>query len=121
MKVKYTRFGMHGYRKSVQEEFSRFVQDLRIMFFDYLPPQRILNLIFRKGILDGGMSGGCKWKPFSIGQKEFRHLIQELKKQNILSTYRIPPPKIRTRMEWMIWVGSEVTGYPLEKSMYYNS
>jgi hypothetical protein len=49
-----------------------------LMHSDVIPSLAELNVVFRKGIRDAGMSGGCKWKPFEITEEEYKELIEEL-------------------------------------------
>jgi len=41
-----------------------------------IPPKHIINLIISKGIWDSGMSGGCRWEPFTIDEDEYTELVQ---------------------------------------------
>ena len=31
-----------------------------------IPPMAVVNEVLQKGVVDAGMSGGCKWKPFQL-------------------------------------------------------
>ena len=43
-----------------------------------IPPAHILNELLTRGVLDAGMSGGCRWKPFQISSSEYDELVEDL-------------------------------------------
>ena len=43
-----------------------------------LPSFEALNAMFAKGIEDGGMSGGCEWKPFQITPEDYAEIVEAL-------------------------------------------
>src|SRR4051794_8529688 len=46
-----------------------------------IPPRRVLNDVLRRGVCDAGMSGGCIWEPFEIGDREYQELVEELQRR----------------------------------------
>ena len=43
-----------------------------------LPTLGALNELLSSGVVDAGMSGGCRWNPFEIEQSEYELLCEEL-------------------------------------------
>jgi hypothetical protein len=43
-----------------------------------MPPVHVINEILSRGEDDAGMSGGAKWKPFTIEQDEYTELVENL-------------------------------------------
>ena len=41
-------------------------------------PLRVVNDVPRRGFQDAGMSGGCTWRPFAIGESEWGDLARDL-------------------------------------------
>ena len=81
-----------------------------------IPPLRVLNDILRKGIVDAGMSGGCKWQPFEIGQAEYEELAGSLNADPDDSFKEVEAPAwVRTHSDWGIWLMEHLSGVPSEE------
>ena len=49
-----------------------------LKFYGIIPPIHILNEVLESGRDDAGMSGGAKWKPFSVSASEYGELVENL-------------------------------------------
>jgi len=49
-----------------------------LLSWHILPPLHVLNELLQIGHSDAGMSGGCRWNPFTLSQEEFRELVSVL-------------------------------------------
>ena len=81
-----------------------------------LPPCKVLNDIFSKGINDAGMSGGCEWEPFQITEAGFAELVEIATDRNGTKvTYAQPPAWVADIEDFQIWVFDIKLGVPWEK------
>ena len=81
-----------------------------------IPPLLVINEVLRKGMDDGGMSGGCRWVPFEITESEFAEVVRELEAQGDREgrplRYEEPADWVANQSEWGIWVGERVYSIP---------
>jgi hypothetical protein len=101
----------------VEGDTVQFVLDLPYLFtFDHIPPIEVLNDIFKSGLEDAGMSGGCQWKPFEISHDEYNELVQAL--QNIPDEkHKVvkPPNWVKNKTDWHIWKNEYEIGIPSDE------
>jgi hypothetical protein len=83
-----------------------------LLVFGRIPPRRVLDTIFRAGIVDAGMSGGCRWAPFEIGDAEYEELATAL----VGAGHRRVdcPDWVESPGDWTVWLLGEVRGVPVE-------
>jgi hypothetical protein len=77
--IEYKRHEFHGDPEERRAELPTFVYD--IPYFGacgIFPPLHILNQIFETGGSEGGMSPGATWTPFTIDEKEYRCLVDQI-------------------------------------------
>ena len=81
-----------------------------------VPPLRVVNDLFRKGLHDAGMSGGCTWEPFEITQSEWAALANDLEARAPGERCEVvePPEWVRTIEDWHAWILMFKHGYPEE-------
>jgi len=80
-----------------------------------IPPMSVVNDFLISAANDQSMSGGgCTWKPFQLGDGEYRDLVSALKKRRFKSV--IPPRWVRTHRDWGTWCGEIVWGVPVAKA-----
>jgi hypothetical protein len=79
-----------------------------LLVFGRIPPRRVLDTIFRAGIVDAGMSGGCRWAPFEIGDAEYEELATAL----VGAGHRRVdcPDWVESPGDWTVWLLGEVRG-----------
>jgi len=79
-----------------------------------IPPIGVVNEILRKGTVDAGMSGGCKWKPFRVDRTSYAKLVADLKKLG----FRVVEPAdwVTTHSDWYPWCAELVWGIPALES-----
>jgi hypothetical protein len=81
-----------------------------------IPPLYILNDLLRTGVLDAGMSGGCRWKPFAISAEEYHELLEELiTKQEDTFTVVEVPDWVKTYHDWGVWTLEYLRGVPAKE------
>ena len=69
-----------------------------------IPPISVLNDLLKLGIVDAGMSGGYRWRPFEISQEEYDELVEELLTlpDSQFELIKVPE-QINTFSEWSMW------------------
>lgn len=77
-----------------------------------IPPLKVINEILSIGIHDAGMSGGCKWEPFQITEKEFNELISEFASESAEFRYIEPEDWVKTYDDWKAWEAERIHGIP---------
>lgn len=117
-KIKYKKLPCVGEETiSTEGDLLQFVQDIPYLFtFNLIPPINVLNDIFKSGLEDAGMSGGCQWEPFEINQDEYDELIislQNLSKNNYKVVFA--PKWVKTKTDWHIWKSKYELGIPTQK------
>ena len=81
-----------------------------------IPPLHILNDLLRTGVLDAGMSGGCRWKSFEISSEEYHDLLAELiTKQEDTFTVVEVPDWVKTYRDWGVWTLEYLRGVPAKQ------
>lgn len=66
-----------------------------------IPPIQVVNEVLQKGVVDAGMSGGCKWKPFQLNTSSYEELASSLQKMKFLAIQ--PPNWVTTDSDWRHW------------------
>ena len=80
-----------------------------------LPPMAVVNEVLQKGVVDAGMSGGCKWKPFQLDDASYAKLAADLRQMEFVA--KQPPGWVTTHSDWHNWCVELVWGIPaLENS-----
>lgn len=77
--INYTRHEFHHPPEKVNGDLLTLVYD--IPYFGgcgVFPPLHIVNQTFSSGGGDGGMSPGASWNPFTIGQKQYDILLNQV-------------------------------------------
>lgn len=75
-----------------------------------IPPREVVNDVLQKGVVDAGMSGGCKWKPFQLDGALYAKLAADLKQMNFITIQ--PPDWVTTHKDWHTWCVELVWGIP---------
>jgi hypothetical protein len=69
-----------------------------------IPPRAVLNSIFKTGLSDAGMSGGCRWQPFEISPAEYDELVRALVADSKGTLTVVDTPDwVRTQSDWTAW------------------
>lgn len=78
-----------------------------------IPPRSVLNEILRRGEVNAGMSGGCRWAPFELSQEDWQDLVREFEAIPAPG-YRFvsPPAWVRSAGDWQLWVMEYRYGVP---------
>lgn len=77
---------------------------------EVIPPIFVINDVLKKGVVDAGMSGGCRWKPFQLDEEEYGDLVSKLKEKKFAEI--TPPDWVRTHLDWQIWCREITWGIP---------
>ena len=67
---------------------------------------------------DAGMSGGCRWAPFSLTPPEWDEIVQALSAE-VEEPFRFiePPAWVSTFEEWRYWTYEYCYGIPAEHNL----
>jgi hypothetical protein len=79
-----------------------------------VPPIQILNEVLKKGVVDMGMSGGCKWEPFQVDDAGYSRLVGDLVGLEFVVVE--PPEWVTTHSDWSTWCRELVWGVPALES-----
>lgn len=116
--LQYYQLAPFGPEKFPKEaDLLQFLLDIPYLFvFGFIPPFEVLNDVFRSGLADAGMSGGCEWQPFEVDVEEYDELVQALAAVPE-SNYRVvkAPEWVRSRTDWNIWTMEYEMGIPADK------
>lgn len=66
-----------------------------------IPPIDVVNEVLQKGVMDAGMSGGCKWKPLQLDAKSYAELAAYLRQLDFVNNQ--PPDWVKTHPDWHCW------------------
>lgn len=70
----------------------------------YIPPLSIINLVLSEGYFDAGMSGGAKWQPFVIDDKEYQELLLALENKTNYNgekfNFSLTQVAVTSRKQW---------------------
>jgi hypothetical protein len=77
---------------------------------EVIPPICVVNEVLNKGVVDAGMSGGCRWKPFQVSVEEYADLVGELRKMNFADI--APPDWVTSHSDWHTWCCEITWGIP---------
>ena len=75
-----------------------------------IPPMRVVNEVLKKGVLDAGMSGGCRWTPVQLSESEYAELVVEMEEKRFKNIS--PPDWVATAADWHSWCCELVWGIP---------
>jgi len=75
-----------------------------------IPPIHVVNDVLQKGVVDAGMSGGCKWKPFQLDAASYEKFAAELNRMEFITIQ--PPDWVTTHSDWHTWCTELVLGVP---------
>jgi hypothetical protein len=75
-----------------------------------IPPIDVVNEVLQKGVMDAGMSGGCKWKPLQLDAKSYAELAAYLRQLDFVNNQ--PPDWVKTHPDWHCWCAELVLGIP---------
>lgn len=79
-----------------------------------IPPMAVVNEVLPKGVVDAGMSGGCKWKPFQLDHASYAKLAADLRQMEFVTIE--PPDWVTTHSDWHNWCAELVWGIPALES-----
>jgi hypothetical protein len=79
-----------------------------------IPPMDVVNEVLQKGVVDAGMSGGCRWKPFQLDAASYAKLAAELQQMEFVTIQ--PPDWVTTHSDWHSWCAELVWGIPALES-----
>ena len=79
-----------------------------------IPPMDVVNEVLQKGVVDAGMSGGCKWKPFQLDGASYATLAADLRQMDFVTIQ--PPDWVTTHSDWHGWCAELVWGIPALES-----
>jgi hypothetical protein len=77
---------------------------------EVIPPIDVINEVLKKGVVDAGMSGGCRWKPFQLDTQEYSELVSQLKKRGFAEI--MAPEWVRSHSDWHTWCCEITWGIP---------
>lgn len=86
-----------------------------------VPPRHILNEVLGTGEVALGMSGGCRWEPFTLTPEEYDELVIALAEGDDArrATFVAPPAWVRTFDEWHAWTQEYRHGIPADRNLEY--
>jgi hypothetical protein len=79
-----------------------------------IPPMDVVNEVLQKGVVDAGMSGGCKWKPLQLDAASYAKLAADLRQMDFVTIQ--PPDWATTHSDWHSWCAELVWGIPALES-----
>jgi hypothetical protein len=86
-----------------------------------IPPLPVLNQVLDRGSADAGMSGGCRWEPFSLSEPEFAELVAELStrggKRGESLRFDAPPGWVDTQRSWGVWLAYRLHSIPVDENL----
>ena len=87
-----------------------------------LPPLHVLNELLQIGHSDAGMSGGCRWNPFTLSQEEFRELVSVLAQREgeDFVEFVSPPKWVTSFGKWHCWILEYCYGIPAKRQLEFN-
>ncbi|MGI9180549.1 MAG: hypothetical protein ACR2H9_08630 [Longimicrobiaceae bacterium] len=78
-----------------------------------IPPRSVLDEILRRGEVNAGMSGGCRWEPFELSEEEWQELVREFEAIPSRGYQLVSSPAwIRTAGDWQLRVMEYRYGVP---------
>ena len=117
-KIKYEIIPGVGNEEFIEEkDLLHFVLEIPYLFiFNLIPSLDVMNDVFQSGLVDSGMSGGCRWEPFSISPEEYHELTCALQ-DALPGAYRriFAPDWVKNRIDWHIWIFEYELGVPSKK------
>jgi hypothetical protein len=87
-----------------------------------VPPLAVLNEVLATGEVDAGMSGGCRWEPFSLTPADFNDLVASLaaRQGDTEARYVEPPAWVRTYEEWRHWTVEFCYAIPAKRNLEFS-
>ena len=86
-----------------------------------IPPRFLINETLQKGLDDAGMSGGCRWEPFTLSEAEFEEVVADLEargdREGRPLRYEEPPEWVTTRTRWSVWTSHRIYSIPIEENL----
>jgi hypothetical protein len=79
-----------------------------------IPPMDVVNEVLHKGVVDAGMSGGCKWKSLQLDAASYAKLAADLRQMDFVTVQ--PPDWVTTHSDWHSWCAELVWGIPALES-----
>lgn len=81
-----------------------------------IPPLHVTNDLLLRGLVDAGMSGGCRWEPFQISQEEWVELVEHLTSlpDDKACDFVQPPDWVTSIDDWHSWIMTYRHGFPQE-------
>ena len=70
----------------------------------------VVNEVLQKGLVEAGMSGGCKWKPFQLDDESDAKLAANLRQMEFVTIQ--PSDWVTTHSDWEAWQAELVWGIP---------
>src|ERR1044072_663246 len=67
-----------------------------------IPPPIVLESVLREGVVDAGMSGGCRWQPFDMTAAQYEEIVRELERSGLVRAET--PDWVATRSDWTAWM-----------------
>src|SRR4051794_2317521 len=84
-----------------------------LRMFDLMPPLSVLNTVLREGIVEAGMSGGCRGQPLEVTPSEYDELVRSFSADPHDHFEPLDVPAwVETRRDWGIWVEEYVRRVP---------
>ena len=85
-----------------------------------IPPLPVANEVLGSGLDDAGMSGGCRWEPLELSEREFDEVLHDLQTAGDRTgrplRFEAPPSWVATRSDWDIWVAERVYSIPASEN-----
>ena len=84
-----------------------------------VPPLAVLNEVLATGESNAGMSGGCRWEPFSLTPSEFEEVVTYFAERgdDRYARYVEPPEWVGTFEEWRHWTFEYCYDIPAKHSL----
>lgn len=109
--ITYTRLpGVGPGEEQVEGTLKDLLKDMPYVLGQFIPPLIVLNRILESGVMDAGMSGGCRWEPFNLDAAEYDELAEGLRQEGLKVVET--PEWVRTYTYWKIWELEQIAGVP---------
>ena len=77
--IEYTTTELHGQDVPCLGSLADLILDANLIpLCGLVPPFRVVAAVFLTGGLEGGMSSGCCWQPFELGEEDYWQAVEQL-------------------------------------------
>jgi len=104
----YVVLNHRGSDETVRGTAADLILDIPYLIVDgQIPPRAILNEVLGRGLVDAGMSGGCRWTSFQLSESDFADVLTELRARGGKrgETLRFEAPRwVDRQWRWTAWL-----------------